>query len=141
MQPSVRPEYLTRHPEPHAIPILDEDERFQPRERDLLIATHGRGIWILDDLTPVRELDPALLSAPLHLFAARPAYRFRAIRETYSAPGSDLRAENPTYGANIDYYVGAAEAAGAAEKRGRGVGRSQEPHECARRMGCGLGLG
>jgi photosystem II stability/assembly factor-like uncharacterized protein len=83
----------------------------QPHFGDLVVATYGRGIWILDDLTPVRELDSDLLSAPLHLFSLRPAYRFRAIRETFSAPASDLKAENPTYGANIDYYVGAGAAA------------------------------
>ncbi|MDP9120795.1 MAG: glycosyl hydrolase, partial [Acidobacteriota bacterium] len=44
---------------------------------DLVAATQGRGFWILDDLTPLRELaaEPAVAAAPLHLFALRPAHR------------------------------------------------------------------
>ena len=45
----------------------------------LVLATYGRGIWILDDITPLRELTPQALSADAQLFPPRPAYRFRAI--------------------------------------------------------------
>ena len=44
-----------------------------PTEGDLVIATHGRAIWILDDLTPFREMSEEVLGKPLHLFAPVPA--------------------------------------------------------------------
>jgi photosystem II stability/assembly factor-like uncharacterized protein len=75
---------------------------------DLVVSTYGRGIWIFDDLTPIRHLDPAVLREPLHLFPPRPAYRFRAVHETFSAP-SFVRGENPRYGANVDYAVSVAD--------------------------------
>jgi photosystem II stability/assembly factor-like uncharacterized protein len=45
------------------------------KDGDLVAATHGRSFWILDDLTPLRQLDPRALDAPVHLFPPRPAYR------------------------------------------------------------------
>jgi hypothetical protein len=49
------------------------DVAIQPRESDLLIATHGRGIYILDDLTPLRALTPEILAADAALLPSRPA--------------------------------------------------------------------
>ena len=51
---------------------------------DLLASTHGRGLWILDDLSPLHQLDDAVCAAPLHLFAPRPAYRLirQIVRKT-----------------------------------------------------------
>jgi hypothetical protein len=48
------------------------DLAIHPREHDLIIATHGRGIYILDDLTPLRHLTPAVLEQPI---CPAPAYR------------------------------------------------------------------
>ena len=42
---------------------------------DLVLGTYGRGFWILDDLSPLRQLSAEVLSADAHLFAPRPAYR------------------------------------------------------------------
>jgi hypothetical protein len=39
-----------------------------PREADLIAATHGRSLWILDDITPLQQLTPAVLQSDLHLF-------------------------------------------------------------------------
>lgn len=78
----------------------------QPHFGDLVVATYGRGFWILDDLTPLRGLDAEVLAQPLHLFAPRRAYRFRNIHNTASGPVSLMRGQNPRYGANIDYYIG-----------------------------------
>jgi photosystem II stability/assembly factor-like uncharacterized protein len=46
-------------------------------DSDLVVATHGRGFWILDDLTPFRLADPAVEVETLHLFPPRPAYRLQ----------------------------------------------------------------
>ncbi|MDH4043446.1 MAG: glycosyl hydrolase [Gemmatimonadota bacterium] len=76
----------------------------QPHFGDLVVSTYGRGIWILDDLTSLRTIEPGMLDAPLHLFAPRPAYRFRAIHNVPSAP-SFSTGQNPRYGATIDYHL------------------------------------
>jgi photosystem II stability/assembly factor-like uncharacterized protein len=78
----------------------------QERFHDLVIATYGRGFWILDDLTPLQQLTPQVLAASAHLFPPLPAYRFRqitndsVIREDEIAAGND-----PPYGAGINYYL------------------------------------
>jgi hypothetical protein len=77
----------------------------QEQANDLVIATYGRGAWILDDVTPLRELTPQVLAADAHLFAPRQAYRFRAITAP-ATPYDDLTVgENPPYGADINYYL------------------------------------
>jgi hypothetical protein len=44
-----------------------------PRDNDLIAGTHGRGLYILDDITPLQQLTPAILSSAVHLFAQRTA--------------------------------------------------------------------
>ena len=80
----------------------------QEQFHDLVIATYGRGAWILDDVTPLRDLTPQVLNADAHLFTPRPAYRFRAITAP-ATPYDDLTVgDNPPYGAGINYYLKAA---------------------------------
>jgi photosystem II stability/assembly factor-like uncharacterized protein len=75
---------------------------------DLVVATYGRGFWILDDIAPLRELGPSVTAKPAHLFAPRAAYRFRGVEGPF-APWYDPSAgQNPPYGAAIDYWLGAA---------------------------------
>jgi hypothetical protein len=80
----------------------------QPHFADLVVGTHGRGFWILDDVTPLRALTPEVLKSPLYLFPPRPAYRLRAVHSTSSDPNSAVQGENPRYGADLNYLVGAA---------------------------------
>ncbi|ETW98399.1 MAG: glycosyl hydrolase [Candidatus Entotheonella factor] len=49
------------------------------KERDLVVATHGRSFWILDDLTPLYQLTDEIAQRPFHLFAPRPTYRLPGI--------------------------------------------------------------
>ena len=49
------------------------DVVIHPRDRDAILATHGRGIYILDDITALEEWRPALSAKPVHLFTQRPA--------------------------------------------------------------------
>jgi hypothetical protein len=77
----------------------------QEQFNDLVIATYGRGVWILDDVTPLRELTQAVMDADAHLFTARPAYRFRAITAPATPYDDPTVGENPPYGADINYYV------------------------------------
>jgi photosystem II stability/assembly factor-like uncharacterized protein len=47
-----------------------------PREGDLVLATHGRGIWIIDDISPLRVLTPDLMSQEAALIASKPAFQY-----------------------------------------------------------------
>jgi len=80
---------------------------------DLVVATWGRGFWILDDIGPVRQLTPTVLSSRAHLFDPRPAYLFAFRDPTTSEsflteydPPSHI-GHNPPYGASITYYLNA----------------------------------
>jgi len=54
-------------------PVRVDDLQIHPRTSDLVIATHGRSIYLLDDSRPFRELTPEIASKPAHLFSVRPA--------------------------------------------------------------------
>ena len=77
----------------------------QEQFNDLVIATYGRGAWILDDVTPLRELTQQVLNADAHLFAPRPAYRFRAITSPATPYDDPTIGENAPYGAGINYHL------------------------------------
>lgn len=77
----------------------------QPDRHDLAISTKGRGLYILDDLTPLEQLDQDILSSDAHLFKPRSAYRFRAIHQFRGFADDLSRGENPPYGAPINYYL------------------------------------
>lgn len=72
---------------------------------DLVVATYGRGFWILDDVTPLRELAAGALEPGLHLFTPRPAYRFRMRQGAQQQPGDPAAGENPAYGATLHYLL------------------------------------
>ena len=77
----------------------------QEQFNDLVIGTYGRGAWILDDVTPLRELTAQVLGAEAHLFAPRPAYRFRAITEPATPYDDQTIGDNPSYGAALNYSL------------------------------------
>jgi photosystem II stability/assembly factor-like uncharacterized protein len=72
---------------------------------DLVISTYGRGFYILDDLTPLRELTPQVVGKAAHLFTLRPAYRFRPITPPSTIYDDPTTGENPEYGASINYHL------------------------------------
>jgi photosystem II stability/assembly factor-like uncharacterized protein len=78
----------------------------QERFHDLVIATYGRGFWILDDLTPLQQLTSQMLAESAHLFPPLPAYRFRQITNDSVIREDEVSAGNdPPYGAGINYYL------------------------------------
>jgi len=85
----------------------------QEKFSDLVVATYGRGFWILDDVTPLRAMNDQVRAADAHLFTPRPAYRFRSVQGIHSEGGSPITGANPPYGASIDYFLKSASAAGA----------------------------
>lgn len=78
----------------------------QKRYSDLVVATYGRGFWILDDLTPLREWDKAQ-DADVYFFKPRAAYRYRELKNARNnILHNDLQVgENPPIGADLNYYL------------------------------------
>jgi len=74
-------------------------------DNDLIVATHGRSFWILDDITPLRETSDSLAAAD-HLFTPAPVYRVqRDTNPDTPIPPDEPAAANPPDGAIIDYYL------------------------------------
>ena len=81
---------------------------------DLVISQWGRGLWILDDIAPLRQLTPEVLASRAHLFDPRPAYEYELRPPTstesfateFDTPSHAGR--NPPYGAAVTYYLNAA---------------------------------
>ncbi len=71
---------------------------------DLVVAAFGRGWWILDDYTPLRSVTPALLAQNAALFPVRPAYVYNQLG-FYEASSGEYAAENPPFGAILNYYL------------------------------------
>jgi photosystem II stability/assembly factor-like uncharacterized protein len=71
------------------------------KHNDLVVGTNGRSIWILDDLTPLRELSPAGAEQDVHLFPVQPAVRWR-YHSSYAGPSPG---QNPPRGAVVHYYL------------------------------------
>src|SRR2546428_4842802 len=73
---------------------------------DLVAATHGRGFWILDDITPLRQLDSKATTSEALLFQPQAAIRVRWDMNTDTPLPPDFPAgENPPDGAVLDYYL------------------------------------
>jgi photosystem II stability/assembly factor-like uncharacterized protein len=73
---------------------------------DLVIATHGRSFWILDDVTPLRQMNASVAASAVWLFRPATAYRVRnGSDQGTPVPHDEPLAENPPTGAVIDYYL------------------------------------
>jgi len=73
---------------------------------DLIVATHGRSFWILDDITPLRQVNADTAKETVHLFAPQEAIRFRWNRNPDTPLPPEVPAgKNPPDGAIIDYYL------------------------------------
>jgi photosystem II stability/assembly factor-like uncharacterized protein len=100
---------------------IDDGENWQPlrlnmpatsirdivvHDDDLVAGTHGRSIWILDDVTPLRQLDPITTSADAVLFVPERATRIkRSVHTDTPFPPEEPAGENPPDGAVINYYL------------------------------------
>ena len=88
-----------------------------PRENDLVLGTHGRGVWILDKINALQELTPAIISSAAYLFSIAPASEIRYTNLTPHAGDMIFRGENPPNGAVIDFWAGQADTAAAISVR------------------------
>jgi photosystem II stability/assembly factor-like uncharacterized protein len=92
-----------------------------PRENDLVIGTHGRSVWILDDIAALEELTPAVTSAPAHLFTIRPALQFHRFNRGRGSHGhAEYAAPNPPDGAILTYAIGTRTGGGSASEGSAG---------------------
>jgi len=90
-------------------PVAVRDILIHPRENDLILATHGRSIWILDDASPLQQMNAQVVEESAHLFGMRAALRFdgagRGGGSVGQAGNKPFAGPNPTPGAPITYYL------------------------------------
>lgn len=77
-----------------------------PREHDLIIATHGRALYVLDDIRPLRTLSPEIMKKAVHLFEVPPAIQYQEKQESYHFPADAMfKGENRPRGARLTYWL------------------------------------
>jgi photosystem II stability/assembly factor-like uncharacterized protein len=82
-----------------------DDIQIHPRENDLILGTHGRSIWILDDITPLEKLTEQIAAADFGVFEPRPAIAWRMGNRKASTGHAYFIGPNPTYGAVLTYHL------------------------------------
>ncbi|MDQ6690156.1 MAG: glycoside hydrolase [Gemmatimonadota bacterium] len=118
----VRPGLLFAGTERAVYFSLDDGEQWQPlrlnmpatsirdlviHDNDIVVGTHGRSFWILDDMTPLRQLDRKTVLAETFLFRPKLTYRFRRNKNTDTPlPPEEPAGKNPPDGAIINYRLG-----------------------------------
>jgi photosystem II stability/assembly factor-like uncharacterized protein len=85
--------------------VAVHDILVHPRENDLILATHGRSIWIFDDATPLQQMTPQILNSNAYLFSVRPALRYTSRFTRYGTGDKQFAGPNPPTGALITYYL------------------------------------
>jgi photosystem II stability/assembly factor-like uncharacterized protein len=85
--------------------VAVNDLLIHPRDNDLVLATHGRGIWILDQVNALQELDAETAARPAHLFTVEPAQQIRYRRERAHTGNMIFEGANPPAGAILDYWL------------------------------------
>ena len=84
-----------------------DDILVHPRDNDLIIGTHGRSIWIIDDITPLQQLSDQVTNAEAHVFDVRPAVAYvNDIQKAIWSEGANVfKAPNPQRGTAISYWL------------------------------------
>ena len=88
----------------HIPDVAVRDLAIQPRDNDLVLATHGRGIWIVDDITPLRHLTPELLSQDAAFVSSRPVQQRIEASGGWPLGAAAFVGDDPASGAEITYY-------------------------------------
>lgn len=84
------------------VPEID----IQRRENDIVIATFGRGFWIIDDYSYLRELNQANINKPAHIFSIRDTWQFSMASNMPSQGEVYFRTPNPQVAVSIKYHIG-----------------------------------
>ena len=85
--------------------VAIHDLVIHPRQNDLVAGTHGRGIWILDDITPLQQLSDEVMNAGAYLFETRDATQWLTVSRGGSRGSFYFAGENPPGGAAINFYL------------------------------------
>jgi len=86
--------------------VAVHDILIHPHYKDVIIGTHGRGIWICDDITALQQMNESLEVEPAHLFDTRPATQWHSLSRGGSRGQFLFSGENPPRGALIHYFLG-----------------------------------
>ena len=86
-------------------PVAVHDIAIHPREHDLILATHGRGVVIIDDITPLRQLSPKILESTAYIMDSRPSVITIPVGAQDFPGDGDFVGSNPTEAATITYYL------------------------------------
>jgi photosystem II stability/assembly factor-like uncharacterized protein len=84
--------------------VLVDDIVVQARESDLVLATHGRGIWVVDDISPLRALTPDVMSKEATLLPGRPSIQYFDVFGGWAEGDESFRGRNRPTDAQITYY-------------------------------------
>jgi photosystem II stability/assembly factor-like uncharacterized protein len=84
--------------------VAVRDLVIQPQQNDLVLATHGRGIWIIDDITPLRALSNELLAKEFSIVPSRPAVEHLIAIGGEPTGAAVFVGDNPPDGAAVSYY-------------------------------------
>jgi len=84
-----------------------DDVLVHPRENDLIVATHGRSVWIADDISPLQQLTQQVRDSAAHLFDIRPAVQWLNDQQKGQQVGGqrNFQGDNPPRGTGINYYL------------------------------------
>ncbi len=85
------------------VPVFDI--QIHPRDNDLILATHGRSVWVLDDIAALEQMTELLLTKDVHLFDVRPAVEWHLMDSKTFIGHTVFIGQNPPPGALIDYYL------------------------------------
>jgi photosystem II stability/assembly factor-like uncharacterized protein len=85
-----------------SVPV--DDLVIQARESDLVLATHGRGIWVVDDISPLRTLTPDMMSKEATLLPGRPSIQYMDVSGGWAEGDETFRGRNRPADAQITYY-------------------------------------
>ncbi len=92
---------------PSGVPV--DDILIHPRDNDMILGTHGRSVWIMDDITPIQQLTPEIMASSIHLFDIRNATEWRTSGGGggggFGFGNRDFSGPNPPNGALINIYL------------------------------------
>lgn len=82
-----------------------DDIVIHPRDNDLIFGTHGRSIWVMDDITPLEQMNDAVINSDIHLFDMRPGIMWRPWNNKSVTSDKAYYGQNPPNGAIINFYL------------------------------------
>jgi photosystem II stability/assembly factor-like uncharacterized protein len=85
--------------------VAVRDIAVHPAENDLIIGTHGRGVWILDDIKPLQEMNPQVFETDFHFFDIRPSTMFQISSSGEPSSRPVYAGKNPDFGMILTAYM------------------------------------